>query len=127
MQSGLQSKNEYILYRSMYNQELHNAVMIKDVQAIEVILDNLTKVHLKNYEFSLYDSNTFIDIEYVYMEHMREIEELEDEWWRINSSKQLLVVVSIFMVLGFIWILWSGIGNYQFTNNRKGCVLDGIR
>ena len=77
MQSGLQSKNEYILYRSMYNLELHNAVMIKDVQAIEVILDNLTKVHLQNYDFSLYDSNTFIDIDYVYNEHVKQIEELE--------------------------------------------------
>ena len=80
MQSGLQSKNEYILYRSMYNNELHNAIMDKDVQAIETILDGLTKAHLKNYTFSLYDSNTFIDIDYVYTEHMREIEELEDEY-----------------------------------------------
>jgi len=77
MQSGPQSKNEYILYRSMYNQELHNAVIAKDVQAIEVILDNLTKLHLKNYEFSLYDSNTFINIDYVCNEHVKQIKELE--------------------------------------------------
>ena len=77
MQSGLQSKNEYILYRSMYNNALHNAIMDKDVPAIEILLDGLTKAHLKNYDFSLYDSNTFIDIGYVYIEHMRQIKELE--------------------------------------------------
>jgi len=79
MQSGLQSKNEYILCRSMYSLKLHNVVMTKDIQVIEEILDNLTKLHLQNYTFSLYDSNTFIDIDYVYKEHMREIEELEDK------------------------------------------------
>jgi len=79
MQNGLQSKNEYILCRSMYSLKLHNAIMDKDIQEIEAILDDLTKLHLKNYTFSLYDSNTFIDIDYVYTEHMREIEELEDE------------------------------------------------
>jgi len=79
MQSGLQSKNEYILCRSMYSLKLYNAIIVKDVQVIETILDNLTKLHLQNYTFSLYDSNTFIDIDYVYTEHMREIEELEDE------------------------------------------------
>jgi len=79
MKSGLQSKNEYIIYRAMYNEELHNAVLAKDVEAIETILDNLTKLHLQNYAFSLYDSNTFIDIEYVYAEHTREILELEDD------------------------------------------------
>ena len=78
MQSGLQSKNEYILCRSMYSLKLYNAIIVKDVQVIETILDNLTKLHLQNYTFSLYDSNTFIDIDYVYTEHMREIEELED-------------------------------------------------
>ena len=77
MKSGLQSKNEYILYRSMYNNELHNAIMDKDVQAIEILLDEFTREHLKNYDFSLYDSNTFIDIDYVYNEHVKQIEELE--------------------------------------------------
>jgi len=77
MQSGLQSKNEYILYRSMYNLELHNAIIDKDVQAIEILLDEFTREHLKNYDFSLYDSNTFIDIDYVYNEHVKQIEELE--------------------------------------------------
>ena len=79
MKNGLQSKNEYILCRSMYSLKLHNAVMAKNVQAIEEILDNITKLHLQNYTFSLYDSNTFIDIEYVYSEHMREIEEFDEE------------------------------------------------
>jgi len=77
MQSGLQSKNEYILYRSMYNLELHNAIIDKDVQVIEILLDEFTREHLKNYDFSLYDSNTFIDIDYVYNEHVKQIEELE--------------------------------------------------
>lgn len=77
MQSGLQSKNEYILYRAWYNKELHHAIMFKDVEKIEVMLDQFIKDHLKNYDFSLYDSNTFIDIDYVKAEHMRQI--LEDE------------------------------------------------
>ncbi len=77
MNSGLQSKNEYILYRAMYNKELHDAVMTKDVEAIEVLLDEFSKKHLKNYSFSLYDSNTFIDIEYIYSEHLKELKELE--------------------------------------------------
>jgi len=76
MQSGLQSKNEYILYRAMYNKELHYAIMLQDVEKIEAMLDQFTKDHLKNYDFSLYDSNTFIDIDYVKAEHMRQI--LED-------------------------------------------------
>jgi len=77
MNNGLQSKNEYILYRSMYNNELHNAIMDKDVKAIEAILGQFTKDHLKNYDFSLYDSNTFIDIEYVYAEHDKELKEFK--------------------------------------------------
>ena len=79
MQSGLQSKNEYILYRAWYNEELHHAIMFKDIEKIEVMLDQFTKDHFK-YEynhFSLYDSNTFIDIDYVKAEHMRQI--LEDK------------------------------------------------
>ena len=72
MQSGLQSKNEYILYRSMYSLKLHNAIIVKDIQAIEEILDNLTKLHLQNYTFSLYDSNTFIDIDYVLLYHLQD-------------------------------------------------------
>jgi len=79
MQNGLQSKNEYILYRAMYNKELHYAIMFKDIEKIEAMLDQFTKNHLNNYDFSLYDSNTFIDIDYVKAEHMRQIEELEDE------------------------------------------------
>jgi len=63
----------------MYNNELHNAIIDKDIQAIEVILDQFTKEHLNNYDFILCDSNTFIDIEYVYAEHDKELKEFNDD------------------------------------------------
>lgn len=74
---NIQSKNEYILYRAMYNRELHNAIMDRDVETIEVMLEQFTSDHLKNYDFRLYDSNTEIDIDYVYNEYIKEILKLE--------------------------------------------------
>lgn len=70
---SLQSKNDYVLYRSMYNEELHTSIIDKDVEAIERVLDQLSRVHLKVYDFSLYDSNTEIDIDYVLAEHKRDL------------------------------------------------------
>ena len=71
------SKNEYILYRAWYNKDLQDAIMVKDVNKIEAILDQFTKNHLKNYDFELYDQYTEIDIDYVYNEHIKEILKLE--------------------------------------------------
>lgn len=73
--NSILSKNQYILYRGMYNANLHNAIMDKDIAKIETIIDQFTRDHLKYYDFSLYDSNTFIDIDYVYAEHIKQIEE----------------------------------------------------
>ena len=80
MNDTQQSKNEYILFRAWYNNELHHAIMLKDVKKVEVMLNQFTKDHLSNCDFSLYDSNTVIDIDYIKAEHMREIlEEYNNE------------------------------------------------
>ena len=73
--NSLQSKNDYIIYRAIYNEELHHAIMNKDVEKIEVILEQFNKDHLKYYDFSLYDSNTKICIEYIKAEHEKELME----------------------------------------------------
>jgi len=76
----LQSKNDYVLYRSVVNEELHNAVMARDTAKIEAMLKdwNNTNVHGKG--FSLFDVNSVLDIEFVKAEHEKEISEDNFEW-----------------------------------------------
>jgi len=76
----LQSKNDYVLYRSVANEELHNAVMTRDTAKIEAMLEDWNNTNIHGNQFPLFDVNSVLDIEFVRVEHVKEISEDNFEW-----------------------------------------------
>jgi len=75
-----QSKNDYVLYRSTVNEELHNAIMSRDTAKIEAMLEDWNNTNVHGNVFSLFDVNSVLDIEFVRAEHEKEIAEDDFEW-----------------------------------------------
>jgi len=75
-----QSKNDYVLYRSVVNEELHNAVMSRDFAKIESMLEDWNNTNVHGNQFPLFDMSSVLDIEFVKAEHEKEISEDNFEW-----------------------------------------------
>jgi len=69
------SKNDYVLNRAIFNEELHNAVITKDAERIESILAKLNEKNTKEYDFSLFNVESVLDIDYVHDVHLIELKE----------------------------------------------------
>jgi len=65
MHYGQLDKNDIVLLKSLFNQSLHDAVMKKDVNKIEKIIQ-------EDYQGEYYEA-TILDIEYVYKNHKKEL------------------------------------------------------
>jgi len=74
------SKNDYVLNRAMFNEELHNAVITKDAERIESILTKLNEKNMREYDFSLFDVESVLDIDYVHDVHLIELKKENFSW-----------------------------------------------
>jgi len=72
-----QTKNDFVVYRALYNEELHNAVMAKDTEKVELIVAELQAQHNKNFDFLLFDQETTLDIDSVIWEYQLVLKEEE--------------------------------------------------
>jgi len=64
-----QTKNDFVVYRALYNEDLHNAIMSKDIEKVELIIAAIQDEHAKYYDFLLFDPDTILDIDMVIWEY----------------------------------------------------------
>ena len=74
------SKNDYVLNRAIFNEELHNAAITKDAELVESILTRLNEKNMREYDFSLFDVESVLDIDYVHDVHLIELKEENFSW-----------------------------------------------
>jgi|GEM_PF-5482043 len=77
-----QTKNDFVVYRALGNEELHNAIMERDIEKVELIVIELQVQHGKNYDFLLFDQETVLDIDLVKAEIEEGYKEYELELCR---------------------------------------------
>lgn len=81
------SKNEYVLLKVMFNEDLHKAVMKKDSKTVEQLITDENEEHQKHYNFSMYDTTSELDIDYVKTKYQRELRALEREEFECRKNR----------------------------------------